>query len=60
MNRKEAIQHIFGLEASVANEFYISAAEDEEGQERVTAALVALGVTQAEIDAAWDDEGDDE
>lgn len=50
MTRADAIDHIMGLEASVASQFYINVAEYEAGERETREALNALGVTDAEID----------
>lgn len=54
MNRQEAVQHILGLEGAVASEFYVYDHEREQGKAATHAALRALGVTDGELQHAFD------
>ena len=49
MNRRQAISHIWGLEYSVANEFYVGPDERDAGEKETAEALRALGVTDSEL-----------
>lgn len=49
MNRRQAISHIWGLEYSVANEFYVGQDERDAGEKETAEALRALGVTDSEL-----------
>ena len=50
MTRAEAIDHVWELTSQVAGEFCISAEESKRLDQETTDALVALGVTPAELD----------
>ena len=47
--RRQAISHIWGLEYSVANEFYVGRDERDAGEKETAEALRALGVTDSEL-----------
>lgn len=55
MLRREAIRHFYGLSYAFAQEFCIGPEEDEAERQALIEALSALGVTQKEIEEAWND-----
>lgn len=49
MNRAEAIEYVIGLSDQVAGEFCVERAEWDEMDRETREALLALGVTDAEL-----------
>lgn len=49
MTRAEAIQHVIGLELTVANDRYVAQTEHEAGMAETLAALRALGCSEDEL-----------
>lgn len=49
VSRKDAIEHVLGLESSVASEYYVGKAEHDAGWKQTLDALRALGATEEEL-----------
>ena len=52
MTREDAISHVLYLSGTVAGEFCINAEERKRSEQETTDALLALGVTTAEMEDA--------